>query len=213
MGGNGGVKCESEVCMCSPAPTGSLIDRPSSPTSRSQPASVIDSQGPGDGRPCLGSQSLGSPKGWPGGAAGGEGQQFPGPLTQVKEPISSEAFTAGCKSGGSHSLHEQMKATSAAARLRCVLAECVFECMNARGEEILVRRVYGGAITTVTCYIQAVNTHTHTHTVLLPLKTGIHFLVPLTMFKPATCCVPVHTELHRASTSPSPRHSTAVQWK
>lgn len=77
----------------------------------------------------------------------GEGSLFPGPLTQVEEPISGEAFTAGWKSGGSHSLQEKIKAMSAAAAAvtaiwRCaeqqggVMVECAFECMHARGEEV-----------------------------------------------------------------------------
>lgn len=79
----------------------------------------------------------------------GEGSQFPGPLTQVEEPISGEAFTAGWKSGGSHSLQEKIKATSVGAaaaaavtaKLRSEEVEgwwsvCggVFEGMHTKGE-------------------------------------------------------------------------------
>lgn len=79
----------------------------------------------------------------------GEESQFPGPLTQV-EPISGEAFTAGWKSGGSHSLQEKIKATSAATAaavttilrwrekqsrglVECV---CVCECTHTKGEQV-----------------------------------------------------------------------------
>lgn len=75
---------------------------------------MIPSQGPGDGRPGPAHRAWGLPEGDLEGLQG-EGNQFPGPLTRVWEPISWEAFTAGWKSGGSHSLQEEIKAASAAA--------------------------------------------------------------------------------------------------
>lgn len=49
-----------------------------------------------------------------------EGSLFPGPLTKVEEPIFGEAYTAGWRSGSSHSLQEKIKATSTAAAMAII---------------------------------------------------------------------------------------------
>lgn len=129
----GGVKCEPEVCVCvqsghaSGLPQAwslSLIDPAPTCTSCCRPASVIDSQsGPWRWEAWPGLTEPGASQCVTPEVAGGEGRsQFPGPLTQVEEPISGEAFTAGRRTAGPHSLQEKIKATSAAAAtviLRC----------------------------------------------------------------------------------------------
>lgn len=92
---NSEVKCESEVCVCecmysqamhqgSHRPQASHWSTPAPPPHvPSQPLWLIPSQGPGDGRPGPGSQSLGPPKGWPGGAVWGGGGK---PISRAPNP-------------------------------------------------------------------------------------------------------------------------------
>lgn len=123
MGVNGGVPCESEVCMCSQAMyqasqawSLSLIGPQHSPHDFSQLQWLIPSHGPGDWRPVLGSWSPGPPRGWPGGGCRWREKKslFPGPITSVQRTNFEEAFTAGMEGKETHSLQEKIKATSAA---------------------------------------------------------------------------------------------------
>lgn len=105
-------RCVCAVRPCIRAPTGlePLIDRPGSPTSCSQPTSVIDSQsGPGRWEAWLGLTEPGASQRVTWRGCGGREAYFQGPPTQVEETVSGEAFTAGWKNGGSCSLQGEIK--------------------------------------------------------------------------------------------------------
>lgn len=189
-----------------------LID-PAPPTSWFHPTSLIDSQS----RPRRWEAWLAlieptaSQRVTQRGRRVGWGSLFPGPITPAQKIISGEACTAGMEAIETHSLQEEIKATSAAA------LTSLWNCGKNKVGSVCfgVCRRQGGAVRYVcVCVCRELSRKNQylSHTLrILIVKARICFTS--IKFKPATCCVSIHTE-HFCCCDPrgrAPRHFTTLE--